>query len=71
MYIIVSIVGMGVLDQSTLAVSNAPLADIINKATGGTWGGNFIALGAIVSTLGASSGWILTTARSVFRSFSG
>ena len=65
-YIIVSIVGMGVLDQSTLAVSNAPLADIINKATGGTWGGNFIALGAIVSTLGACSGWILTTARSAF-----
>jgi len=65
-YIIVSVVGMGVLDQSTLAISNAPLADIINKATGGTWGGNFIALGAIVSALGASSGWILTTARSAF-----
>jgi len=65
-YILVSIVAMGVLDQSTLAVSNAPLADIINKATGGKWGGNFIALGAIVSALGASSGWILTTARSAF-----
>ena len=65
-YIVVSVVGMGVLDQSALAGSNAPLADIINKATGGTWGGNFIALGAIVSALGASSGWILTTARSAF-----
>lgn len=65
-YIVVSIVGMGVLDQATLAKSNAPLADIINKATGGTWGGNFIAFGAIASTLGASSGWILTTARSAF-----
>jgi APA family basic amino acid/polyamine antiporter len=65
-YIIVSIVGMGVLDQSSLAGSNAPLADIINKATGGTWGGNFIAIGAIISALGASSGWILTTARSAF-----
>jgi amino acid transporter len=65
-YIIVSIVGMGVLDQATLAKSNAPLADIINAATGGTWGGNFIAIGAIISTLGASSGWILTTARSAF-----
>jgi APA family basic amino acid/polyamine antiporter len=65
-YIVVSIVAMGVLDQATLAVSNAPLADIINKATGGTWGGNFVALGAIVSTLGAVSGWILTTARSAF-----
>lgn len=65
-YIVVSVVGMGVLDQATLAGSNAPLADIINAATGGTWGGNFVALGAIVSTLGASSGWILTTARSAF-----
>ncbi len=65
-YIVVSVVGMGVLDQSTLAGSNAPLADIINKATGGTWGGDFIALGALVSTLGASSGWILTTARSAY-----
>ncbi len=65
-YIIVSVVAMGVLDQATLARSNAPLADIINAATGGTWGGNFVALGAIVSALGASSGWILTTARSAF-----
>lgn len=65
-YIIVSVVAMGVLDQATLAKSNAPLADIINAATGGTWGGNFVALGAIISTLGASSGWILTTARSAF-----
>jgi amino acid transporter len=65
-YILVSVVAMGVLDQATLAGSNAPLADIINKATGGTWGGNFIAIGAIVSALGASSGWILTTARSAF-----
>jgi amino acid transporter len=65
-YIIVAIVGMGVLDQAALAGSNAPLADIINAATGGTWGGNFVALGAIISTLGASSGWILTTARSAF-----
>jgi basic amino acid/polyamine antiporter, APA family len=65
-YLIVSVMAMGVLDQETLARSNAPLADIINAATGGTWGGNFVAVGAIVSTLGASSGWILTTARSAF-----
>ncbi len=65
-YIIVSIVGMGGIDQATLAESKAPLADIINAATGGTWGGNFIAFGAIISTLGATSGWILTTARSAY-----
>ena len=65
-YIIVSIFAMGVLDQATLANSKAPLADIINAATKGTWGGNFIAFGAIISTLGATSGWILTTARSAY-----
>jgi APA family basic amino acid/polyamine antiporter len=65
-YIIVSVVAMGVLDQATLADSKAPLADIINAATNGTWGGTFIAIGAIISTLGAASGWILTTARSSF-----
>lgn len=65
-YIVVSIVAMGVLDQATLADSKAPLSDIINAATGGTWGGNFIAIGAIISTLGATSGWVLTTARSAF-----
>jgi APA family basic amino acid/polyamine antiporter len=65
-YITVSVVGMGVLDQATLAESKAPLADIINKATGGTWGGNFIAAGAIISALGAASGWVLTTARSAY-----
>jgi basic amino acid/polyamine antiporter, APA family len=65
-YLGVSVIAMGVLDQATLAESNSPLADIINAATGGTWGGNLIAIGAIVSTLGATSGWILTTARSAF-----
>lgn len=63
-YIIISVLAMGAMEQSTLAESSAPLADIINKVTGGGWGGNFIAFGAIISTLGATSGWILTTARS-------
>ncbi|MEG0671420.1 MAG: amino acid permease [Clostridium sp.] len=63
-YIIMSVVSMGAIDQATLASSDAPLADIINKVTGGTWGGMFIAAGALVSTLGATCGWLLTTARS-------
>lgn len=65
-YILISVVAMGAMNQSQLAQSKAPLADIINAATGSTWGGNFIALGAIVSTLGAVSGWILTTGRSAY-----
>ena len=65
-YILISIIAMGAMSQASLAESKAPLADIINAATGGTWGGNFIAIGAIVSTLGATSGWILTTGRSAY-----
>lgn len=65
-YILISIFAIGAMPQVELAKSNAPLADIINFATGGTWGGTFIALGALISTLGATSGWILVTARSSF-----
>lgn len=62
-YIIISVAAMGAMDQATLANSNAPMADIIDAATGGSWGGPFIAIGAIISTLGAACGWFLTTAR--------
>lgn len=65
-YILVSVFAMGGMDQGILAKSNAPLADIIDSVTGGSWGGMFIALGAVISTLGATSGWILVTARSAY-----
>ena len=57
---------MGGLPQSTLAVSDAPLSSIINHITGATWGGAFISLGIVISAAGATSGWILTTARAAF-----
>jgi basic amino acid/polyamine antiporter, APA family len=65
-YVVISFLAIGAMPQDILAGSRAPLADIINFAIGGTWGGTLIALGAIISTLGATSGWILTTARSSF-----
>lgn len=65
-YILISVVSMGGMNQEALANSNAPFADIINNATGATWGGTFIAVGAVISTLGAISGWLLTTARCAY-----
>lgn len=62
-YLLISILAMGAMPQAKLASSNAPLADIINAATNGNWGGTFIALGAIISTLGTISGWILVSGR--------
>ena len=65
-YLLISLAAMGAAPQAIIAKSNAPLADILNSVTGAKWGGNFMALGGLVSTLGCVSGWILTTARSSF-----
>ncbi len=65
-YILTSFAAMGAMPQSELANSTAPMSDIINRISGGTWGGWFMALGVIVAAGGATSGWILTTARSSF-----
>ncbi|SCL90502.1 amino acid permease [Sporanaerobacter sp. PP17-6a] len=62
-YMGINFFAMGAVSQGYLAKSTAPLADVINKATGSSWGGGFVAIGAIIATLGATSGWILITAR--------
>lgn len=65
-YIVTSISAMGAMPQSELSHAAAPMSDIINRITGGSWGGWFIAIGVIIAAGGATSGWILTTARSSF-----
>lgn len=65
-YIVLAFLSMGALPQAQLAKTSAPLADIINAVTQAQWGGIFIALGIILSGLGAISGWVLTTARLSF-----
>lgn len=62
LYMAISLVAMGAMGQEQLAASNSPLADIINQRFG-SWGSGFIAFGALISTLGATVGWILSTAR--------
>ncbi|SDF13932.1 amino acid permease [Sporolituus thermophilus] len=65
LYLAISLVAMGTMSQDALAQSSSPLADILNQYSGG-WGSEFIALGALVSTLGATAGWVLSTARISF-----
>lgn len=62
-YIFLSVLAMGGATQAELALSEAPLAYIIDNITGATWGGMFISMGIVISAAGATSGWILTTAR--------
>lgn len=65
-YILVSVMAMGVMPQAKLAKAEAPIADMINIMTGGTWGGIFISIGVIVSTIGALNSGVLLAARSAF-----
>ncbi len=62
-YLVVSVVAFGVMPQAQLAKSNAPIAEMIDMMTGGKWGGIFVSLGVVVSTLGASAGNCIVTAR--------
>ncbi len=57
-YILGTVVVMGVIPLDTLANSTAPFADAAEKMWG-TWAGNLVALGAIISAFGCLNGWIL------------
>ena len=58
-YILSIIVIMGVMPMKTLAESASPFADAAHILFG-SWGGSFIALGAIISAYGALNGGLLT-----------
>ncbi len=64
-YLGISLIAMGTMSQQGLARSSSPLADIINQYSGG-WGAALVAVGGCVSTLGATFGWVLSTARMSF-----
>ena len=63
LYVLVSFVAMGVMPQSELSNSTAPLAEMINKMTGVAWGGMFISVGVVISTFGSANGSILMATR--------
>lgn len=65
-YILISFLSSGIMSQSELANSNAPISDMLNAMTGGTWGGIFIAIGVVISTLGAANGSVITLSRCSF-----
>lgn len=61
-YLLISIASMGVMPNEVLAKSTAPLTDILTKALG-TSVGIIISVVVVVSILGTTIGWILSTAR--------
>ena len=57
-YILGTVAVMGVIPAEALTTSGAPFADAATKMWG-SWAGDAVAVGAIVSAFGALNGWIL------------
>ena len=64
-YILISIGSMGAMSNSELAMSGAPLTDILTRALG-TNIGKVLTIAVVVCILGTTIGWILSTARVSF-----
>ena len=58
LYILVTVAVFGAVPLGELAHSTAPLADAAERVFGG-WAGSFVALGAVVSTIGTLNGFTM------------
>ena len=61
-YILGTLVVFGTVAHGRLVASSAPFTDSANAIFGGRWGGNAVAIAAIVSGIGALVGWTLIVA---------
>ncbi|WP_037502990.1 amino acid permease [Solirubrobacter soli] len=48
-YVLVSVAAVGSLDAATLAKSDAPLADVLDKGAGISWAASLLAFGALIA----------------------
>jgi amino acid transporter len=62
MYMAINFFAMGAMSQSALAKSGAPIADILSQYFGNKMT-TFITVGVVISILGTTVGWLLSTAR--------
>lgn len=62
LYMLISFFSMGAMNQSELAVSTTPIVDIFSKILGSNIG-IYIGVLALLSIVGTTIGWILSTAR--------
>ncbi|MEE2708599.1 MAG: amino acid permease [Gemmatimonadota bacterium] len=61
-YLLISISVTGILSNDEIAQSASPLALAATRILG-SWGGTFMAVGALISGLGTLNGWILLSGR--------
>lgn len=63
LYLIITVLANGIMSQTQLASSNAPIAEMIQMMTGGKLGGIFVAIFIVISCVGCANGITLTGAR--------
>ena len=61
-YILGTLAVFGTVAHTRLVTSTAPFTDSANAILGGRWGGDLVAIGAIISGIGALIGWTLIVA---------
>ncbi|HCW53435.1 MAG TPA: amino acid permease [Clostridium sp.] len=64
-YMLISVGSMGVMSNSELAMSGAPLTDILTRNLGSGIG-KILSIAVVICILGTTIGWILSTARVSF-----
>ena len=62
MYMLISLIPMGVVGAKDLANAGTPLADVLGKTVLGSAGAVIVKVGLLISVLGALISWILLTA---------
>ncbi|SKA95420.1 arginine:ornithine antiporter, APA family [Caloramator quimbayensis] len=65
-YMLISVVAMGVISADKLASAGTPLADVLAATALGSVGGTIVRFGVLVSVSGALLSWILLTAELPF-----
>lgn len=65
MYLLINVAAIGSMPQKVLAESKAPIADILSQYFGSAMT-TFITFAVIISVLGTTVGWLLSTARVAF-----
>lgn len=66
LYMMISIISMGIIPAKELAASGTPLADVLSKTVLQGAGAIIVKLGLLISVLGALISWILLTAEIPF-----
>lgn len=66
LYIVIIMLSSGAMPQGELVKSASPLADVMQRVTGGYWTGAIVSIGGSLSAFGCVGAWILSAGRASY-----